>query len=57
MLLLRSKNNMNKANTKISFAIDKVDLFDKENNLQFTSSGHYAIPLKVVSATFLLVFL
>ena len=44
--LLRSKNSMKKANTKLYFANDKVNIFGKKVDLQFTSSGHYAIPLK-----------
>ena len=32
---------MKKANMKI----DKVNIFGKKVDLQFTSSGHYAIPL------------
>lgn len=40
------KNNIVKANTKINFTNDKVNLFDKEANIWFTSSGHYAIPLR-----------
>ena len=44
--LLLSKNSMNKANTKIDFANDKVNIFGKEVDLQFTSSGNYAIPLR-----------
>ena len=37
---------MKKANMKIDFSNDKVNTFDKEVDLQFTSSGHYAIPLR-----------
>ena len=36
---------MKKAGTKIDFVKDKVIIFGKEISLQFTSSGHYAIPL------------
>ena len=44
--LLLSKNSMKKANTKIDFTNDKVNIFGKEVDLQFTSSGNYAIPLR-----------
>ena len=43
--LLFSKENIKKAGTKIGFVNDKVIIFGKEISLQFTSSGHYAIPL------------
>ena len=43
--LLLSKDSMKKAGTKIDFVNDKINIFGKEINLQFTSSGHYAIPL------------
>ena len=45
ILLLLSKDSMKKAGTKIDFVNDKINIFGKEINLQFTSSGHYAIPL------------
>ena len=44
--LLLSKNSMKKANMNINFANDKVNIFRKEFDLQFTSSGHYATPLR-----------
>ena len=44
--LLLSKNSIKKPNTKIDFANDKVNIFGKNVDLQFTSSGHYAIPLR-----------
>ena len=37
---------MKKANTKIDFANDKVNILGKEVDLEFTSSRHYAIPLR-----------
>ena len=37
---------MKKPNTKIDFANDKVNIFGKNVDLQFTSSRHYAIPLR-----------
>ena len=43
--LLLSKESMKKAGTKIDFVKDKVIIFGKEISLQFTSSGHYAVPL------------
>ena len=43
--LLLSRNSMKKANTRIDFANDKVNIFGKDIDLQFTSSGHYAVPL------------
>ena len=38
---------MKKAGRKINFVKNKVITFGKEISLQFTSSGHYAIPLNV----------
>ena len=43
--LLLSKESMKKAGTKIDFVKDKINIFGKEIDLKFTSSGHYAIPL------------
>ena len=43
-LLLR-KNSMKKTNTRIDFTNEKVNTFGKDIDLQFTSSGHYAVPL------------
>lgn len=43
--LLLSKDSMKKAGTKIDFVNDKINIFGKEINLTFTSSGHYTIPL------------
>ena len=43
--LLISKNSMKKTNTKINFTNDKVNIFGKEPDLQFTSCGDYVIPL------------
>ena len=37
---------MKKPNIKIDFTNDKVNIFGKNVDLQFTSSGHYAIPLR-----------
>ena len=41
--LLLSKESIKKAGTKIDFV--RIITFGKEISLQFTSSGHYAIPL------------
>ena len=43
--LLLSKDSMKKAVTKIYFVNDKINIFGKEINLKFTSSGHYTISL------------
>ena len=43
--LLLSKNAMKAANTVIDFQSDRVNMFGKQINLQFTSTGHYVIPL------------
>ena len=43
--LLLSKNAMKATNTVIHFQSDRVNMFGKQINLQFTSTGHYVIPL------------
>ena len=43
--LLLSRSAMQKAGTKIDFRRDKVTTFGKEQDLHFTTSGHYCIPL------------
>ena len=43
--LLLSKESVKKAGTKLDFVNQKVIIFGKEIGLQFTLSGHYAIPL------------
>ena len=43
--LLLSKDSMKKAGTKIDFVNDKIIIFGKEIKLQYTSCGHYTIPL------------
>ena len=45
ILLLLSKESTTRAGTKIDFISNKVIIFGKEINLQFTSSGHYPILL------------
>ena len=42
--LLLSKESVKKAGTKLDFVNQKVIIFGKEIGLQFTLSGHYAIP-------------
>ena len=43
--LLLSKESMKGAESKIDFVNDRIDMFDKDILLHFTTSGHYAIPL------------
>ena len=43
--LLLSKSGMQKAATKIDFKNNKVTMFGKGQDLHFTTSGHYCIPL------------
>ncbi len=43
--LLLSKAAMKKANTKLDFKNDTVEMFGKKQQLNCTSSGHYYIPL------------
>ena len=43
--LLLSKNSMKRADTKLDFVNDTVDMFGEELKLNFTSSGHYLINL------------
>ena len=43
--LLLSKASMKAADTQIDFAHDKVTMLGKTFDLQFTSSGHYSVPL------------
>ena len=43
--LLLSKSAMQKAATKIDFNNNKVTMFGKVQDLHFTTSGHYCIPL------------
>ena len=44
--LLLSKEAMKKADTKIDFQTDKVNILGKDMEIRFTLSGHYAIPIK-----------
>ena len=46
--LLLSKESMKQANTVIDFKNDYIELFGKNINLLFTSSGHYCIQIKNV---------
>ena len=43
--LLLSKDSMKKSRTEISFINDKVSMFNEEQKVFITKSGHYAIPL------------
>ena len=43
--LLLSKRSMKKAETNIDFKTDTVSMFDSQQKLITTSSGHYAVPL------------
>ena len=43
--LLLSKKSMKKANTRIDFKSDVVEMFGAKVDLTFTSSGHYCISL------------
>ena len=42
--LLLSKPSMKKANTILNFNNDTVTMFDHNQKLLFTTSGHYCIP-------------
>lgn len=44
--MLPSKNSVKKANTKINFLNDKVNIFGREVDLKVTSSGYYAVPIR-----------
>ena len=43
--MLLSRKSMKKANTKINFKDDTVNMFDVKQNVILTNSGHYAVPL------------
>ena len=43
--LLLSKDSMKRANTKLDFVSDSVEMFGKKIKLNFASSGHYMIDL------------
>ena len=43
--LLLSKDDMKKANTKIDFTNDKINILRQEMDIRFTTSGHYSIPI------------
>ena len=43
--LLLSKESMKRANTQINFTNDQVSMLGQTLDLQFTSSGHYAVAL------------
>ena len=44
--MLLSKNSVKKANKKINFLIDKVNIFGREVDLKVISSGYYAVPIR-----------
>ena len=44
--MLLSKNSVKKANMKINFLIDKVNIFGREVDLKVISSGYYAVPIR-----------
>ena len=44
--MLLSKNSVKKANTKINFLNDKVNIFGSEVDLKVTSSGYYAVSIR-----------
>lgn len=43
--MLFSRDSMKKANTKINFKDDTVNMFDVKQKVIITGSGHYAVPL------------
>ena len=43
--LLLSKSAMKKANVKIDFSNDVVNILNQKINIVFTASGHYAVPI------------
>ena len=43
--LLLSKDSMKSAKTEINFVTDEVKMFGETQNVHFTKSGHYALPL------------
>ena len=43
--LLSSKSAMKKANVKIDFSSNTVSILDQKVNIDFTSTGHYAVPI------------
>ena len=47
--LLLSKSAMKKANVKIDFSNDVVNMLNQKINIVFTGSGHYAVPISKTS--------
>ena len=47
--LLLSKSAMEKANVKIDFSNDVVNMLNQKTNIVFTASGHYAVPISKTS--------
>ena len=40
---------MKKANVKIDFSNDVVNMLNQKTNIFFTASGHYAVPISKIS--------
>ena len=49
LTLLLSKSAMKKANVKIDFSNDVVNMLNEKVNIVFTASGHYAVPISKTS--------
>ena len=47
--LLLSKSAIKKANVKIDFSNDVVNMLNQKINIVFTASGHYAVPVSKTS--------
>ena len=47
--LLLSKSAMKKANVKIDFSNDVVNMLNQKINIVFTASGHYIVPISKTS--------
>ena len=47
--LLLSKSAMKKANVKIDFSNDVVNMLNQKINIVFTASGHYTVPISKTS--------
>ena len=46
--MLLSKNSMNRADAKLDFVNDKIEMLGEQIELKFTSSGHYMIDINPV---------
>ena len=49
LTLLLSKSAIKKANAKIDFSNDVVNMLDQKIKIVFTASGHYALPISKTS--------